>query len=203
MTYNRLFCNASLIRQNLRQHGWIGILYTLVLLFMLPLQLFADGARLENKIEIDSLFGFGTNIYAVLIAFPIIAGLFLSRYLQSKGSSDLMHSLPLRRSHLLSSYTLSGLLLLLPPIWITSVVTMLVRPLEGNMYIYHGAEVWGVVPDPYSVVAVLVCLYAFCGDMCRTDRAAECGDPHSVSPPCGNINVYRYASEQIFVWVPG
>ncbi|MEK4044896.1 hypothetical protein NSU18_14630 [Paenibacillus sp. FSL H8-0048] len=142
MTYNRLFCNASLIRQNLRQHGWIGILYTLVLLFMLPLQLFADGARLENKIEIDSLFGFGTNIYAVLIAFPIIAGLFLSRYLQSKGSSDLMHSLPLRRSHLLSSYTLSGLLLLLPPIWITSVVTMLVRPLEGNMYIYHGAEVW-------------------------------------------------------------
>lgn len=142
MTRSRLFCNSSIIRQNLRQYGWIGILYTLALLFILPLQLFVNGERLKEPVVLEGLFDLGMDIAAILIPFPIITGLFLSRYLQSKGSSDLIHSLPLRRSHLLSSYTLSGLLLLLPPIWITSVVTMLVRPLESNMYIYHGAEVW-------------------------------------------------------------
>ncbi|MBP2114585.1 hypothetical protein [Paenibacillus silagei] len=142
MTRSRLFFNSSIIRQNLRQHGWIGILYTLALLFILPLQLFIESDRLKEPVVLDGLFNLGMDIAVILIPFPIITGLFLSRYLQSKGSSDLMHSLPLRRSHLLSSYTLSGLLLLLPPIWITSVVTMLVRPLEGNMYIYQGAEVW-------------------------------------------------------------
>ncbi|ETT52343.1 hypothetical protein BK147_14555 [Paenibacillus sp. FSL R7-0337] len=142
MTRSRLFCNSSIIRQNLRQYGWIGILYTLALLFILPLQLFINGEGLKEPVVLEGLFDLGMDIPVILIPFPIITGLFLSRYLQSKGSSDLMHSLPLRRSHLLSSYTLSGLLLLLPPIWITSVVTMLVRPLESNMYIYHGAEVW-------------------------------------------------------------
>lgn len=142
MTRSRLFCNSSIIRQNLRQYGWIGILYTLALLFQLPLQIFMNGDPLAEPSEIDNLFNLGADIAPFLLVFPITTGLFLSRYLQSKGSSDLMHSLPLRRSYLLSSYTLSGLLLLLPPIWITSVVTVLVRPLEGNMYIYQGAEVW-------------------------------------------------------------
>lgn len=142
MTRSRLFCNSSIIRQNLRQYGWIGILYTLALLFILSLQLFINGEGLREPVVLEGLFDLGMDIAVIVIPFPIITGLFLSRYLQSRGSSDLMHSLPLRRSHLLSSYMLSGLLLLLPPIWITSVVTMLVRPLEGNMYIYHGAEVW-------------------------------------------------------------
>ncbi|QUL55846.1 hypothetical protein KDC22_04660 [Paenibacillus tritici] len=142
MTRSRLFFNTSIIRQNLRQHGWIGILYTLVLLFVLPLQLFIKGDRLEEPVAMDNLFGLGIDIGVILIIFPIGAGLFLFRYLQSKRSSDLMHSLPLRRAHLLASHAASGLLLLLPPVWITAAVTALVRPLHGNMYIFQGAEVW-------------------------------------------------------------
>lgn len=142
MTHSRLFCNASLIRQNLRQHGWIGILYTLVLLFQLPLQMFMYSDPLGEPIELDQLFNLGPDIAPFLLAFPVLAGLFLSRYLQAKMAADLMHSLPLRRPHLLSSHMLSGLLLLLPPVWVTAAVTALVRPLKGNMYIYHGAEVW-------------------------------------------------------------
>lgn len=142
MTHSRLFCNASLIRQNLRQHGWIGILYTLILLFQLPLQLFMNGDPYAKPVKLDHLFNLGPDIATFLLAFPGIAGLFLSRYLQSRMASDLMHSLPLRRPHLLSSHMLSGLLLLLPPVWVTAAVTALVRPLKGNMYIYHGADVW-------------------------------------------------------------
>ncbi|MEK3875437.1 hypothetical protein [Paenibacillus sp. FSL M7-0420] len=158
MTRSRLFCNSSIIRQNLHQYGWIGILYTLALLFILPLQLFINGDRLKEPIVIDGLFNLGMDIAAILIPFPIIAGLFLSRYIQSRRSSDLMHSLPLRRSHLLASHALSGLLLLLPPVWITAVVIALVRPLKGNMYIFHGAEIWVWC---LTVSVLTLFLYAF------------------------------------------
>lgn len=142
MTRSRFFFNSSIIRQNLRQHGWIGILYTLGLLFTLPLQMFMNDYPLAQPIRIDNLFHVGGDAMLLLISLPIAAGLFLFRYLQAKMPSDLWHSLPLRRSHLLASHTVSGLLLLLPPVWITAGITAIVRPLDGNMYIYHGAEVW-------------------------------------------------------------
>ncbi|WP_052770109.1 DUF6449 domain-containing protein [Paenibacillus sp. IHB B 3415] len=143
MTRSRYFFNCSIIRQNLRQHGWIGILYTLVLLFVLPLEMFMESDPLAEPNTVDNLFNIGgADIAPFLIVFPVVAGLFLFRYLQSKMSSDLWHSLPLRRSHLLASHTLSGLLLLLLPVWLTAAVTAIVRPLDGNMYIYHGADVW-------------------------------------------------------------
>lgn len=142
MTRSRLFYNSSIIRQNLRQHGWIGILYTLALLFIFPLQILMNGYRFTEPMEIPQLFNIGIEIAPFLIAFPIGAGLFLFRYLQSKMPSDLWHSLPLRRSHLLASHTLSGLLLLLPPVWIAAAVAAIIRPLDGIMYIYNAADVW-------------------------------------------------------------
>ncbi|MEK3833552.1 MULTISPECIES: YrzE family protein [unclassified Paenibacillus] len=143
MTRSRLFFNSSIIRQNLRQHGWIGILYTLLLLFVLPLEMFMESNPLAEPNTVDNLFNIGgADIAPFLIAFPVVAGLFLFRYLQSKMPSDLWHSLPLRRSHLLASHTVSGLILLLVPVWLTAAVTAIVRPLDGNMYIYQGADVW-------------------------------------------------------------
>lgn len=142
MTRSRYFFNSSIIRQNLRQHGWIGILYTLVLLFIFPLQILMNGYRFTEPMEIPDLFNIGIDIAPFLVAFPVGAGLFLFRYLQSKMPSDLWHSLPLRRSHLLASHTLSGLLLLLPPVWITAAVAAIIRPLDGIMYIYNAADVW-------------------------------------------------------------
>ncbi|WNS41313.1 DUF6449 domain-containing protein [Paenibacillus sp. MMS20-IR301] len=142
MTHSRFFFSGSIIRQNLRQHGWIGVLYALVLLFIVPLQMFMNGDPLAEPTKLNRLFNLGIDISPVLIAFPIGAGLFLSRYLQSKKSSDLWHVLPFRRPQLLASHTVSGLILLLLPVWITAAVTAVVRSLEGNMYIYSGSAVW-------------------------------------------------------------
>lgn len=94
MTRSRLFFNSSIIRQNLRQHGWIGILYTLLLLFVLPLEMFMESNPLAEPNTVDNLFNIGgADIAPFLIAFPVVAGLFLFRYLQSKMPSDLWHSL--------------------------------------------------------------------------------------------------------------
>lgn len=156
MTRSRYFFNSSIIRQNLRQHGWIGILYTLVLLFVLPLEMFMNGDPLAEPRAIDNLFNLGADIAPFLVAFPVGAGLFMFRYLQSKMPSDLWHSLPLRRSHLLASHTLSGLLLLLPPVWITAAVAAIIRPLDGIMYIYNAADVW-----EWCLIVSLLTLFLF------------------------------------------
>lgn len=144
MTRSRFFCNSSVIRQDLRQHGWIGIIYTLGLLFSFPLQLFMNSYPDAEPMKVTNLFEVGGNIQVLfLISVPVAAGLFLFRYLQSKAPSDLWHSLPLRREHLLAAHTVSGLILLLTPVWLTAAVTALVRTLQGNMYIYQASDVWG------------------------------------------------------------
>lgn len=143
MTRSRFFFNSSMIRQNLRQHGWIGIIYTLGLLFALPLQMFMNSNPTAKPQNVKSLFFVGGEIQMMFaVTVPIAAGLFLFRYLQARMSSDLYHSLPLRREHLLTSQTVSGLILLMVPVWLTAAVAAIVRPLDGNMFIYSGAAVW-------------------------------------------------------------
>lgn len=142
MMRSRFFFNSSVIRQNLRQHGWIGIIYSLVLLFALPLQLFLNNDPNPERRSLDNLFFIGGEIQMLFsVTVPVAAALFLFRYLQSKAPSDLWHSLPLRREHLLVSHTASGLILVLGPVWLTAAVTAIVRPMAGNMYMYSWADV--------------------------------------------------------------
>ncbi|WP_310831559.1 DUF6449 domain-containing protein [Paenibacillus pedocola] len=141
MTRSRFFFNSSVIRQNLRQHGWIGIIYTLALLFALPLQMFMNGDPNAKPQTVQNLFFVGGEIQMLFaVTVPVAAGLFLFRYLQAKMPSDLWHSLPLRREHLLVSHTVSGLILLMVPIWLTGAVAAMVQPLDSNMYIYTGSD---------------------------------------------------------------
>ncbi|MBW4084380.1 hypothetical protein [Paenibacillus sp. S150] len=157
MTRSRYFFNRSVIRQNVRQHGWIGIIYTLGLLFSLPLQLFMSNYPDAEPQKIDSLFRVGGNMQMLFIlSLPVAAGLFLFRYLQSKMASDLWHSLPLRREHLLAAHLASGLGLLMLPVWVTAAVTALVTPLQGNMYIYQGADIWN-----WCLIVSIVTLFLF------------------------------------------
>ncbi len=158
MTPSRLFFNSSIIRQNLRQHGWIGIIYALGLLFALPVQLFMRETPNSLPQEIKNLFQIGNGIQSLfIVVFPIAAGLFLLYYLQAKAPADLWHSLPLRREQLLTTHLLSGLLLLLPPVWLTAAVTAVVRQWSGNMFIYEGVDIWS-----WCLVVSLLTIFLFC-----------------------------------------
>ncbi|WP_379154334.1 hypothetical protein [Paenibacillus sp. sgz5001063] len=157
MTRSRYFFNSGVIRQNVRQHGWIGIIYTLGLLFSLPLQLFMSGYSGTEPQKVDGLFSVGGDMQVLfIIVFPVAAGLFVFRYLQSKRSSDLWHSLPLRREQLLTAHMASGLCLLLLPVWLTAAVTAIVTPLGGNMYIYSGADIWN-----WCLIVSIISLFLF------------------------------------------
>ncbi|MRN51517.1 DUF6449 domain-containing protein [Paenibacillus monticola] len=158
MTPSRLFFNSSIIRQNLRQHGWIGIIYALGLLFALPVQMFTRETHSSLPQEIKNLFQIGNGIQSLfIVVFPVAAGLFLLYYLQGKSPSDLWHGLPFRREHLLATHLLSGLLLLLPPVWLTAAVTAVVRQWGGNMFSYEGADIWS-----WCLMVSLLTIFLFC-----------------------------------------
>lgn len=160
MMRSRYFFNNSIIRQNFRQHGWIGIIYTLGLLFALPLQLFMSNDPNPNAKpqEVDNLFRIAGNVQVLfIISIPVVAGLFLFRYLQAKSPSDLWHSLPLRREHLLTANLTSGLLLLLLPVWLTTAVVAAVKPLVTDLFIFQGAEIWN-----WCITVSVLTLFLFC-----------------------------------------
>lgn len=163
MTRSRYFFNPSIIRQDFRQHGWIGMIYLLGLLFALPLQLFMSNDPSAQPREIENLFRVSDLQIFFLITFPVVAGLFLFRYLQTKSFSDLSHSLPLRREHLLTAHLTSGLALLLIPVWLTAGVVAIVHKWEGSMYIFQGAEIWSWCLTVTVITLFLFCFSAFVG----------------------------------------
>lgn len=124
----------EVFKQDFRNVGWISIVYSLVLLFTVPLQLAmalgdeeASGVyRVEPSdaglfastftFEIQSVF---------LFIMPVLMAIFLFRYMHVKSSSDFIHSLPIRREKLFNYHIGSGLVLLLAPIILNSLILLL------------------------------------------------------------------------------
>ncbi|WFR62706.1 hypothetical protein P9222_32025 [Paenibacillus amylolyticus] len=166
MIFNRLFCNRGILIQNFRQHGWIGILYLITLLFSLPLHIATEYRDVPQ--QITSLFQANGEVQILFaITLPVAAGIFLFRYIQSGAPSDLYHSLPLRRKHLLTVNLLTGYAMILIPIWITTAITGWVwAVLDQPAFLFDGSAIWmwGLSMSIYSLfmfmltVAVGMCI---------------------------------------------
>lgn len=145
MPSNRSFFNRGMFRQNLRQHGWISILYLLALIFVLPIQLILTvnwEGRLGRE-QLDNLFVVQDALQAlILVVFPVITGVFITRYLQSRAAADLYHSLPLRRSQMLTNQLLCGGLIVLVPVCLTTGILILMTGNEQLAYLFESADVW-------------------------------------------------------------
>jgi ABC-2 type transport system permease protein len=157
MTSNRFFCSGGVIRQSLRQHGWIGLLYLVGLLFTVPLPLFMSIGDEQPRTVLRGLFdstNSGNELQKlILLVVPVLAGVMLLRFIQRQGSSDLYHSLPLRREHLLTAHFISGLILLLVPVWLTAGVTVLVNMSAELPYIFHINDIgsWALVVSVITI----------------------------------------------------
>lgn len=143
MTSIRLFFNRGVILQDLKQHGWIGILYLLALSFLLPFVMLLQPVSGGQGREIDSLLEVSEGLpLNLLLIFPIFTVSFIFRYLHRKAPSDLYHSLPITRNQLLTSHLFSALILLLLPVWVIAAIIALIRPYASNHYIYELSIVW-------------------------------------------------------------
>lgn len=128
MPSKKSFFRSGIIKQDLRQHGWIGIVYFICLLFTVPLEILQLASRnyvtyenYQNYLMINP----GAQVL-FLFLIPIAAGLLLFRYLQNEAAVDMIHSLPIRRETLYINHIISGLVLLVIPILLTSCVTFFV-----------------------------------------------------------------------------
>ncbi len=128
MKLKKSFYKPAVIKQDLRQHGWISIVYLLGLLFTVPLGLLQLASRdYINFSDYENYFKINTDVQVLLyFSFPVAAALLLFRYIQSESSVDMVHSLPIRRETLYFSHIFSGLILLITPIILTAIITFFV-----------------------------------------------------------------------------
>ncbi len=122
------FFNRGVIKQDLRQHGWVSLLFFVGLFVLFPLQFLMAASSEDNSYHsLKSIFAVGFELNAAAaIGVSIGAGIFLFRYLMAKDSADMVHSLPIRRGGLYISHAASGFLLLLVPVWLNAFATALI-----------------------------------------------------------------------------
>ncbi|MFE8699622.1 DUF6449 domain-containing protein [Cytobacillus sp. FJAT-54145] len=115
---------SEFFKQISRNIGWISIIYFLTLVFAIPLDILMTVTNEHKEFWVkDNLFQYNVGLQIILmISIPVLLAVFLFRYLQVKQSSDLYHSLPIKRTHIFHQYTLIGLLFLIIPVIATAII---------------------------------------------------------------------------------
>lgn len=131
--------NKELFKQINRTVGWVAIVYFLALVFALPLHLLMTITNEYRQLwEVETLFGYNFELQIMaLIAVPVLLAVFLFRFLQVKQSSDLFHSLPIKRERIFHQFTLWGLFFLLIPVLLTMVI-LLIQYQAWDLELYFG-----------------------------------------------------------------
>jgi ABC-2 type transport system permease protein len=133
--FNTSIFKAALIKGDIKRFWWISALYTIILLFILPINHYMQSINIENLTQL-SLEGFrdyisgeltmaGGSSYAVLLVVPVVIGTLVFSFMQRNSSVSLYLSLPVKRSTLYFSSSLSAFILLAVPMAITSIVMLL------------------------------------------------------------------------------
>lgn len=131
MQLKTLLYNRGIFIQNLRNVGWIGIIYLLCLWFAVPLQILMITSnyrdfRTHYAFTTGSLFSFMDAFQLILIfTVPILLAIFLFRYLHVKLTADYIHSLPIKRGALYFQNVLFGFIVLALPVIITGISLLL------------------------------------------------------------------------------
>ncbi|HHU20696.1 MAG TPA: hypothetical protein GXZ58_10900 [Bacilli bacterium] len=124
MQLKKSWYKSELLKQNFRQVGWISLIYFLILFFSVPLNIFMTYSNPENHYMYNrSIFNFGLAFQAfALFLVPVLMAMFILRYLHQKDASDFLHSLPIKRSHLLWHQVGFGIAALWIPIIINAIL---------------------------------------------------------------------------------
>ncbi|SHQ78747.1 Uncharacterised protein [Mycobacteroides abscessus subsp. abscessus] len=120
--------NTEISKLILRSSGWVSIIYFLVLLFAIPFEILMSTTNERLMFEPANVFQYNLELqYILLISVPVLLPLFLFHFMQSKQSSDLIHSLPVNRQKLFHQYTLSGWFMVNIPVVIIAVIVFVQR----------------------------------------------------------------------------
>ncbi|SET17721.1 ABC-2 type transport system permease protein [Natronincola peptidivorans] len=134
MTLKASLFSKGLIFSNFKRFWWVSAVYGLLLFFMLPLRhMMIKNAihdewikhQLGNSLDLAAN---PNNFQLILILLiPVVMAALVFRYMQQSDVAAMMHSLPYNRKVLYCSHTIAGLLLLLLPIIMTSIILMILQ----------------------------------------------------------------------------
>ncbi|KGX92498.1 hypothetical protein N781_16695 [Pontibacillus halophilus JSM 076056 = DSM 19796] len=133
----------ELWKQNLRSVGWIGALYLIALIFILPLTIFMtlqDSSAYFDYYS-DGLFSGPLVLqYPLIVGVPVVLAVFLFRYLHVTSASDFIHSLPMSRKSLFHHYLLFGITLLAIPLLITALILLIMSGVMDVSFIFDSGD---------------------------------------------------------------
>lgn len=138
--------NKEVFIQDFRSVGWIGLLSLIALFFIIPVRLLFEFTNKQINTQdyfisnLDDLFLVNLPLQIMLYyVIPVLLSIFLFRYLQVKQQADMVHSFPIKRERLFFHRIFNGLFLLYTPIWInTLIVLLLIQTLRIQDYISYG-----------------------------------------------------------------
>ncbi|MFT5872505.1 MAG: ABC-2 type transport system permease protein [Clostridium sp.] len=165
MKYKMLFFNKGVLKNDLKRFSWIGILYSLFLLFAFPLQILMSRryATKDKIISTQYMFDFNDILIFSMLIVPVITAMFLFRYIQNKNSIDMLHSLPIKRVSLYDNHVFFGIMTLIIPVIVTTIISCILKnTLNLNdsslHFTYNQIFVWSGTTILMSVFIFLLCV---------------------------------------------
>ncbi|WP_366248615.1 hypothetical protein [Terribacillus aidingensis] len=134
----------QIILHDVRQVGWLSVLYFLALLLILPIQIIIQYSDLPNReyMEKGDLFLYIPDVQWLLsITAPVLLGILLLRYLHKKQVSDFIHSMPIKRASLYHHHLVVGLILLFIPIILNALILIGLQAFTGIGNYFNGMHV--------------------------------------------------------------
>ena len=151
--------NKGIFVQDLRSVGWIGIVYFLLLVAVGPLQILLNvehyhktlmQSKISNEISLPEFLG-SAEAYTILTCIlPVALAVLLFRYLHTKLAGDYIHSLPIKRNALFHQRMLTGIGILVLPLFLNALIMLGVG--QG----YHLGEVYSIKSVGLWFITVLL-----------------------------------------------
>ncbi|WP_432407353.1 hypothetical protein [Wukongibacter sp. M2B1] len=124
------FYNKTIILEDLKRFFGVSILYFLAIFVSGPLYVYSF-SNIKNKYQLESVIEAisGLEAHGLISATAgILLGVLLFRYLHNKDSVAVIHGYPFRRSELLNSHIISGIILLTIPIALNAIILAAILP---------------------------------------------------------------------------
>lgn len=158
------FFNRGIIFDDIRRFGWISIAYTLALFFIVPVKIlmYYQDERIGKDL-IESIFMLKNTEFQgfFIIGIPVLLAIFLFRYMQVKTSSDMIHSLPIKRSTIYRSHVFIGVLIMVIPVIIIGIVSAFLNVTLGleQYYSIYGVIQWVGITALMDLVFFFTCIF--------------------------------------------
>lgn len=152
----------------LRNVGWVSIVSFFAIFFSVPLYLLLiekDENWKQGGPDYYPMFErvFDVNAFVqilVMMVLPILLAIFLFRFLQSKPYSDLIHSMPMKRSYIFHYYSISGIILLILPILLNGIILRMIYSVAHLDYFFPIGDIykWFLIFSLFSILLFAACV---------------------------------------------